>query len=111
MLTVEALRAYGADTDVGVGRCMGMADFYLQMVGMAIADDKTAELEAALTANDLDRAFEVAHAMKGVFANLALTPLTKPVSEMTELLRSRTKTDYSALMAEIKTQFAALCAL
>lgn len=108
MLTIEALRAYGADTDEGVARCMGMADFYLQMVGMALADDKTAELEAALEAGDLAHAFELAHAMKGVFANLALT---KPVSEMTELLRSRTETDYSALMAEIKTQFAALCAL
>ena len=37
-------------------------------------------------------------------ANLALTPILKPVQEITELLRSRTNTDYAPLLAEIGTQ-------
>ena len=34
-----------------------------------------------------------------------------PVSEMTELLRSGTDTDYSALMEEAAAQFERLCSL
>ena len=49
--------------------------------------------------------------LQDLYANLSLTPLTKPVSEMTELLRSRTDTDYSALMEEAAAQFARLCSL
>ena len=64
-----------------------------------------------MEAKDLDKAFEVAHALKGIYGNLSLTPLTKPVSEITELLRSRTDTDYSALMNEIMAQKARLDAL
>ena len=52
-----------------------------------------------------------AHALKGLYANLSLTPLTKPVSELTELLRNRTDTDHSALLAEAKAQFEKLCSL
>ena len=67
--------------------------------------------EAAIAAEDLDKAFEIAHALKGMYANLALTPLTIPVTEATELLRSRTHTDYSGCIAELKKQKAALNAL
>ena len=38
---------------------------------------------------------------KLMYANLSLTPLTKPVSEITELLRSKTQTDYSAHLIKI----------
>ena len=37
--------------------------------------------------------------------------VSKAVSEMTELLRSASDTDYSALMEEAKTQFRKLCEL
>jgi hypothetical protein len=35
-------------------------------------------------------------------ANLALTPITEPVSEMTELLRSGTDTDYTPYVEKIR---------
>ena len=53
-------------------------------------------------------AFESAHALKGMYSNLSLTPLTAPISEMTELLRAGTDTD---LLNEAKAQFERLCAL
>ena len=64
-----------------------------------------------IEAEDLDTAFEVAHALKGIYANLSLTPLLTPTSEITELLRARTKTDYTALLAEIRAQRDKLAAL
>ena len=105
MLTIEKLREYGADVDEGLARCMNMEDFYIGLVGKALADNRLPMLEKQIGDGDLDAAFETAHALKGMYANLSLSPLTKPVSEITELLRSRTDTDYSSLMTEAKVQF------
>ena len=52
-------------------------------------------LEKALISNDLDKAFESAHALKGILGNLALTPLYTPLSDLTEKLRARTPGDYT----------------
>ena len=111
MLTIENLRDFGADTDEGLMRCMNKEDFYVMLVGKAVDDKRLSELERQLSAGDLDAAFETAHALKGLYANLALTPLTKPVSEMTELLRSHTDADYSGLLSEAKSQYEKLCSL
>jgi HPt (histidine-containing phosphotransfer) domain-containing protein len=111
MLTIEKLREYGADVDEGLARCMNMEAFYIGLVGKALADNRLPLLEQQIGEGNLDAAFETAHALKGMYANLSLTPLTKPVSEITELLRSRTKTDYSVLLTEATVQFDALCNL
>ena len=111
MLTIEKLREYGADVDDGLARCMNMEEFYLTLVGKVPEDHRLGLLEQQIEEGALDKAFETAHALKGMYANLSLTPLTKPVSEMTELLRNRENTDYSALLAEAKAQFDTLCSL
>ncbi len=111
MLTIEKLREYGADVDEGLARCMNMEDFYIGLVKKAVADNRLPLLEQQIGEGDLDAAFETAHALKGMYANLSLSPLTKPVSEITELLRGRTETDYSPLLAEAKVQFEVLCSL
>ena len=111
MLTMENLKAYGADVAEGLGRCLNNEEFYISLIMSIIPDTRIEELEAAIAAEDLDKAFEIAHALKGMYANLALTPLTIPVTEATELLRSRTHTDYSGCIAELKKQKAALNAL
>lgn len=111
MITIAALKEYGANVEEGLARCINSEDFYLKMVNMAVADQKIYDLEKALADNDLDKAFEIAHAMKGMFANLSLTPILTPVDEMTELLRSRTQMDYSPLLAETKEQFERLKSL
>ena len=111
MLTVDTLRAFGADVDEALVRCMNNADFYLMLVGKAAEDRRLALLAEQISEKNLDAAFETAHALKGMYANLSLTPLTKPVSEITELLRSGTVTDYSALMKEAAAQYEKLCSL
>ena len=111
MITIDALRDFGADVDEGLKRCMNMEAFYLRLVGSLKGDTKVDELQAAIDRKDLDAAFDAAHGLKGVCANLALTPLTVPITEITELLRARTDMDYSALMAEITAQKAKLDAL
>ena len=110
-MTLDDLRAYGAHVDEGLGRCMGMEAMYLKLVGTVKTDATYERLERALAENDLDDAFEAAHALKGVLGNLALTPLYEPMYEMTELLRARTQTDYAPLLATIQERRAQLIAL
>ena len=105
MITIDALREFGADVEEGLTRCMNNESFYLMLVGKAIDDKRLEQLEEQLDAKNLDAAFESAHALKGMYANLSLNPLSKPICEMTELLRNRTDTDYTNLLAETKTQF------
>lgn len=111
MLTIEKLRAYGADVDEGLARCMNMEDFYIGLVRKALADNKLPLLEKQIGEGDFDAAFETAHSLKGMYANLSLSPLTKPVTEITDLLRSKSEADYSLLMEEVKKQFDILCNL
>lgn len=101
MITIEALKAFGADTDKGLGRCLNKEDFFLRLVGMAIDDANIEKLRTAIDNNDLDQAFEAAHALKGTTGNLSLDPVYGPLCEITELLRSRTEMDYTELMDRI----------
>lgn len=111
MLTIDSLREYGADVDDGLKRCLNNESFYLELVKSVIPDTKVGDLESAVTAGELDKAFEIAHALKGMYSNLALTPLSAPVTEITELLRNRTQTDYSGLIETIKQKKAELDSL
>ena len=70
-----------------------------------------AALADRLAAGDLAGGFAAAHALKGVAANLALTPLLTPVSEITEHLRAGEEMDYAPLLAQIEQQKQQLAAL
>ena len=111
MITIEALKSLGADTDEGLTRCMNNEAFYLRLVGMGLKDGNFGRLQQTIDGGDMKGAFEAAHALKGIMSNLALTPILEPVSEITELLRSGTQTDYKPLVDRIlsaKAQFDAL---
>ncbi len=111
MLTIDNLRAYGADVDEGLVRCLNKEDFYIRLVKIASADPNFEALKAAVEAKDLEAAFSAAHALKGVVGNLSITPLYKPISEMTEYLRAREDIDYSGYLKEIGEKAEALRAL
>ena len=108
MLTIEKLRAWGADVDEAMARCLNNEAFYLRLVDKALQDPNFERLKDAIASGDLDKGFDAVHALKGVLANLALTPILVPVREITELLRSRTQTDYSLLLARIDEEKARL---
>ena len=111
MLSIDALRAWGADTDDGMKRCMNNEALYLRLVDKAARDASYDKLKAAAEARDFSAAFELAHALKGVTANLSLTPLQKPVSEMSDLLKAGTDMDYGPLLHDILTARDALLEL
>lgn len=111
MLTIEKLESFGANTAEGLARCAGMEAFYIKLVNMSLNEGNYDKLKTAIQNNDLDGAFEAAHALKGVLGNLSLTPLYDIVSEMTELLRSRTQMDYQPMLDQLFAKKEELCAL
>lgn len=103
MITKDALAAYGADVEGGLERCMGMEDFYLQLVGTMLDDENFSRLDAALESGDYAAAFDAAHGLKGALGNLGLTPLFEPVNEITERLRGATgPVDVSDLLPDYR---------
>ncbi len=101
MITIEGLRNNGADVETGLSRCIGKEDLYLKLVNMGLGDTKFEELGTVLQSNDLDQAFKICHALKGVIGNLAITPLYEALSQMTEKLRNNEAADYSAMYSDI----------
>ena len=108
MITLDQLRAWGADVDEALPRCLNNEAFYLKLVTKAVQEPSFDRLREAIEAGNLDKAFDQAHALKGVTGTLALTPIDKPVREITELLRSRTVMDYQPLLSEILSRHASL---
>lgn len=98
MLSVEKLNEFGANTNEALERCMNNEEFYIMLVEKALKDDSLERLDSALKSGNLDEGFEIAHSLRGVLGNLSLTPLYEVIVEITELLRSRTQTDYSPYM-------------
>ena len=103
MLTVEKLKAFGANTDEALARCMNNEQFYLMLVNKVLGTDSIERLDAAVRAGKPDEAFEIAHTLKGSLGNLSLTPLFSVIAEMTELLRARADVDYSPYIEKIKS--------
>ena len=87
MITIQKLAEFGADTDSGLKRCMNNEAFYLRLVGLELNDSNFETLRQAIDAGDPGKAFEAAHALKGAVGNLSLTPISEPVSLLTEALR------------------------
>lgn len=92
-MTINDLKAFGADTDDGVARCAGNEAFYIRMVAKAARDGAYDELSGALDRGDADAAFNACHKLKGFLANLSLTPILDPVIALTEKLRPRVPLD------------------
>ena len=103
-MTIDSLREFGANVDEGLERCMGMEDFYIEMIELGMSDERFELLGKNLEAKDLEEAFETVHALKGVIGNLALGPLYETICELTEHLRSRDDIDYKPLYDKLIEQ-------
>ena len=77
----------GVDTELGLSRAGGALPLYLRFLKRFPEDDSFSKLLLALDIGDLSSAFLCAHTLKGLCAQLGITALGEPVSELCELLR------------------------
>ncbi len=102
------LRGRGCDIDGALARFLNNEDFYAKCFKKFIDDPAFEGLGKALAAKDVDIAFRHAHTLKGLIANMGLTPLYDLAVKIVEPLRAGQCEDelltyYQQLMDEMKT--------
>lgn len=103
----DKFEAYGGDYEDTMKRFMGSEPTYLRILKMLLQDENMGKLEQALAEGDLAAGFEAAHTLKGVSANLGLTPLCRSVCRIVEPLREgEQRGDYLQMYQEIVQEFA-----
>lgn len=102
----KAFEEYGADYDLVMERFMYDEAMYIKIFNMLFQDDNLQKLSCAIECGDLDKAFEAAHTLKGVAANLGLTPYYITICSIVEPLRLRKpREDYAVLCNNILDAF------
>ena len=100
-MIIDDLKEYGVDTETALNRCVNNEGLFLKLINKIPEMEEFDKLKESIEAKDLDSAFSYAHAIKGNVANLEITPIKEPVSEMTELLRNKSDVDYSEYIAKM----------
>lgn len=101
----ELFEAYGGNYQVTMARFMENESFYLKILPKLFQDTSIQRLGEALDEGDLNAAFEAAHTLKGVSANLGLTPLYEAVCAIVEPLRAGEPGSYAAEYERIQAEF------
>lgn len=98
---LRKLQDYGANIDTAINRFMGDEELYISCLHSFADDPGFSKLGEALESKDLTHAFEYAHALKGVAANLSLTPLLNRICDIVEPLREKKGSDWNSLYQNI----------
>ena len=86
---LQALEGAGCDIRETLEETfLGNVALYRRMLGKFAASDGPARLRAGSEAASAPAVFDAAHELKGVCANLGLTPLAALASEITETARA-----------------------
>lgn len=86
---LEELKSENCDVHSAMERCLNDEEFYLKCFKLTVSDIAFEKLGKALAEEDLEKAFEYAHGLKGVTGNMGITPLYNKIVEIVELLRKR----------------------
>ena len=85
---LQALEEWGCDVDGALERFLDDKELYMTCLQTIITDGNFVKLGAALEEQNVPQAFDYAHTLKGVFANLGLTPMYTVVETLVEPLRA-----------------------
>lgn len=79
----------GANVDTTLERFMGNEALYMKFIMKFLDDKNFGDIMENLEKSDYEGAFNGAHALKGVTANLGLDPINAAAAQITELLRNK----------------------
>lgn len=98
------MRDYGADVDAAMERFVDDAELYRLCLDSFYSDVNFDALREALNAAQVETAFDAAHSLKGVAANLGLTPILTAISALVETLRANSTEGLTEQYDEILRQ-------
>lgn len=102
----QILVSYGADYKEISQRFMNNDALYIRILGMLFSDVNLEKLQNDIENDDLVSAFETGHTLKGVSANLGLTPFYNSICNIVEHLRKGEKdVDYKKLCDIIQEEY------
>ena len=89
MLTMDALKEYGADTQAGLARCLNDEALYLGLVEMLMNDQRFEDMCMVTEALSIRHALHEAYALWETASGLALRPLADQLEQMILCLQLR----------------------
>ncbi len=98
---VERLGNWGCDTAGAMKRMADDESFYIECLRDVAEDPYFDILKEALGAGDTAKAFDAAHALKGVLLNVGLTPIYNKTVEIVEPLRAGCTDDMTDKLAQL----------
>lgn len=102
----ELFISYGGDYDKTMRRFMNNEGLYYKLLPKLFQDESLSKLEKSIKIGDLETGFESAHTLKGISANLGLTPLYDSVCKIVEPLRNQQQdVNYFEMYQEIQQEF------
>lgn len=87
-ILLNALRDWNCDVDGALERFIGDEELYTTCLYSVIADKSFVGLGGALERKEVKEAFDYAHTLKGVLANMGLTPMYDITVRIVEPLRT-----------------------
>ncbi|MEF9983823.1 MAG: Hpt domain-containing protein [Oscillospiraceae bacterium] len=87
-IVLGKLSQWGCDVDGALERCVNDEEFYIDCLKSFMTDVNFEQLDFDLKNKDFVGAFEAAHSLKGVTANLGITPLFDSISVLVDRLRN-----------------------
>lgn len=84
----QELEEWGCDVEGALDRFLDDKELYMTCLQTVVADANFAKLGVSLQEQNVSLAFDYAHTLKGVFANLGLTPMFAIVETIVEPLRA-----------------------
>lgn len=99
---ISELKKWGCDTEGALRRLCSDSELYADLTKEYFSELNLSELEKAVSDKDCKAAFEIAHSIKGVAANLGITPICKPVNEVTDIFRAGSFENCEPLIEQIK---------
>ena len=84
---LDELKEWGCDIEGAMARFLDDTELYLTCLDTVVTDSAFVKLGEALAERDVKVAFDSAHTLKGVFANMGLTPMLRIVECIVEPLR------------------------
>lgn len=85
---LNSLKEWGCDVDGALERFVGDEELYVTCLNTVLTDNAFAGLGDALEKGEIQEAFDYAHTLKGVLANMGLTPMFDVSVRIVEPLRA-----------------------